>query len=109
MFMGVAEFLAFVMPLALVGFIVWLALGRRRDRYAKKAEVQREIIGKFSSSAEMQAFLRSDEGRNLFRNLAAGDSPEPRTLREAAISRIGIGIVLLVLGAGLMVLAHYSD
>jgi len=109
MFMGIAELLVFVMPLSLVGFIVWLTLGRRRDRYAKRAEVQREIISKFSSSAEMQAFLRSDEGRDLFRNLAAGDGPEPRTLRERAISRIGIGIVLIVVGAGLMVLAHYSD
>jgi len=108
MFMGLAELLVFMMPLALVGFIVWMALGRRRDRYAKMAAVQKEIIGKFSSSAEMQAFLRSDEGRDLFRNLAAG-GPEPRTLRERAISRIGIGIVLVVVGTGLGVLAHDSD
>jgi hypothetical protein len=105
MSMGISELLAFVMPFALVAFIVWLTLGRRRDLYAKRAEVQREIIGKFSSSTEMQAFLRSDEGRNLFRNLAAGDGLDPRTPRERAISRIGIGIVLLVVGAGLMVVA----
>ena len=96
-------------PFLLVGFIIWLVLARRRDRYDKVAEVQKEIISKFSSSAEMQEFLRSDEGRKLFWNLSLGEGPRARNSRERAISRLGIGIVLLIVGAGLMVLAHFSD
>jgi hypothetical protein len=103
-----AELLVLVMPLALVGFIIWVALGRRRDRQEKQVEIQKEIIAKFASSADLQAFLKTDEGRSLFKNIGS-ENGGPGSLRERAISRIGTGIVLLLVGAGLMVLAHYAD
>jgi len=107
--MGAPELIVILFPFGFVGFIIWMVLGRRRDKYEKIAEVQKEIISKFSSSAEMQDFLRSDEGRKLFKNLGVSEGPPPRSPRERAIGRLGIGIVLIVVGAGLMVLAHYSD
>ena len=105
---NVVELLVLVTPLALVGFIIWVALGRRRDRQEKQVEIQKEIIAKFASSAELQAFLKTDEGRTLFRNIGS-ENEGSRSLREQAISRIGTGIVLLLVGAGLMVLAHYGE
>ena len=106
--LGIPE-LSVLVPFAFVGIIVWLALGRRRDKISKRAEVQTEIIGKFSTSAEMRDFLNSEEGRALFRNVASEDNRTSRSARDTAVARMGTGIVLSIVGGGLSILAHYSD
>jgi len=98
--------LLMIAPFAFVGFLVWLALRKKGESQTQHAEVQKEIIGKFSTAAEMQEFLKSEEGKRLFKSTGGGGSQSPM---ERAISRIGVGIVLIVIGAGLMVLAHYGD
>jgi hypothetical protein len=105
----IPEFVLLLVPFAFVGFIVWLVLGRRRDRISKHAEVQKEIISKFSTSAEMHEFLKSHEGQALFRNIAKEDSRVFRSSRDSAIARMGTGTVLTIVGGGLSILAHYSD
>src|SRR5262245_45603636 len=106
---GLPELLMLIFPFAFVGFIVWLALGRRRDRISKQAEVQKEIIAKFSTSAEMYEFLKSEEGKTLFRNVASEESRTSRSARDSAVARMGTGIVLSIAGGGLSILAHYAD
>ena len=107
--LGFPEFVMLVFPFAFVGFIVWLVLRRRRDRISKHAEVQKEIIAKFSTSAEMHEFLKSEEGRTLFRNVASEEGRKTRSARDSAVARMGTGIVLSIAGGGLSILAHYAD
>src|SRR5882757_6308251 len=110
--LGVPEILMMlfvIAPFAFVGFIVWTALRKRQERLEQRAQVQKEIIGKFSSAAEMQEFLKTDAGMSFFKDLDPDRIRQSRNIREKAIARIGLGIVLIVVGAGLVVLAHESD
>jgi hypothetical protein len=103
------ELVLLIFPFAFVGFIIWLAMGRRRDRISKHAEVQKEIISKFSTSAEMHEFLKSQEGQALFSNISKENGRLSRNPRDRALARMGTGIVLTIVGGGLSILAHYSD
>jgi hypothetical protein len=107
--MGFPELVMLIFPFAFVGFIVWLVLLMRRGRISNQAEVQKEIIAKFSTGAEMQEFLRSQEGRALFRNIASQEARAPRSARDTAVALMGNGIVLSIAGGGLSILAHYAD
>jgi len=93
---------------AFAAFLVWVAISKFRGGQKQHAEVQKEIVSKFSSGEELRAFLKSEEGKELFRNFDSEGIPR-RSLRERAVSRIGIGIVLMIVGGGLLILAHYAD
>src|SRR5215813_13923115 len=93
---------------AFAAFLVWVAISKVRGGQKQHAEVQKEIVSKFSSGDELRAFLKSDEGKELFQNFDSEGLPR-RSLRERAVSRIGIGIVLMIVGGGLLTLAHYAD
>jgi len=95
-------------PFGLAGFLIWLAVSKTRGGQKQYAEVQKEVISKFTSGDELRAFLKSDEGKQLFRNMDS-EGAARRGPRERAVSRIGIGIVLMIVGGGLLIPAHYAD
>ena len=95
-------------PFTLAAFIVWKAISRAQGRQRLHADVQKEIIRKFHSSDELRDFLKSDEGKLLFRDFDSEALPK-RHLRERAASRIGIGVALMIVGGVLLILAHYAD
>lgn len=97
-------------PFAFAGFLIWLAVSKVRGGQKQQGDLQREIISKFNSGDELRAFLKSDEGKALFRNFELRlEGSTRRSARERAVSRIGIGIVLMIIGGGLLILAHYAD
>lgn len=103
---GLGEALLMLLPFAFVATIVGLVLRRRTDRLRLQADVRKEIIGRFGSTAELREFLKSEEGQSLMKPI--GSRPE-RSAREQAIRRIGLGIIFVIVGGGLSVLAHYAD
>ncbi len=105
---GMLELLVVLMPFAFAAFLVWIVISKARGGQKQQADVQKEIVSKFASGEELRAFLKSDEGKTLFREFDVAGSPR-RGIRERAISRIGIGIVLIIVGGGLLPLAHFAD
>ena len=95
-------------PFALAAFIVWKAISKAQDGLRIHAEVQKEIVSKFTSGEELREFLKSDEGKRLFRDFDSEALPK-RSIRERAASRIGIGVALMIVGGGLLIQAHYAD
>src|SRR5215471_1122011 len=91
-------FLAIVsIPFAFAGFLVWIAISKVRGGQRQHADVLKEMVSKFSSGEELRVFLKSEEGKKMFRDFDSEIVPR-RSLRERAISRIGIGIVLMIVG-----------
>jgi len=106
--MGLLELLILVLPFAFAAYLIRMVARKIWGGQKQHGEVQREIVSKFSSGEELRAFLKSEEGKALFRNFEA-EVPTRRSVRERAISRIGIGIVLMIVGGGLLIPAHYAD
>jgi hypothetical protein len=103
---GLGEVLMLVLPFAFVATIVGIVMKRRADRLRVQAELKKAILGKFGSTAELRDFLKSEEGQAI---LNPGGSSPDGGIRERAIRRIGLGIVLVIVGGPLVMLSHYAD
>ena len=106
--LGFPEIVILIVPFAFAAFLIWMVARKIWGGEKQHLDVQKEIVSKFSSGDELRDFLKSEEGKALFRNFAT-DVPARRSPRERAVSRIGIGIVLMIVGGGLLILAHYAD
>jgi hypothetical protein len=103
---GLGEILMLVLPFAFVATIVGIVMRRRAERLRVQADLRKEIIRKFGSAAELRDFLKSEEGQAI---LKPSGSERERSLGERAMSRIGLGIVLVIVGGGLVMLSHQAD
>lgn len=98
-----------VLPLAAFAvFIVMLVLVIRAEQAEarRRSELMRELLARFETAAELEAFLRSDVARSLIPDESG--SPEMPTPEDPALGLIKSGIIVLAIGAG-FVLAAYSD
>ena len=85
-------------PFVMICVIVWVGSRARQEEYKRRAEVQKELLAKFSSGQELAEFMKTDGGK-LF-------MPEPRKLRSPA-HRVGSGILVLILGLGMLVSTRF--
>jgi hypothetical protein len=85
-------------PFVMIIVIVWVGSRSRQAESQRRAEMQKELLAKFSSVQELSEFLKSDGGK-LF-------MPEPQKLRSPA-HRVGTGILVLVVGAGMLVSTRF--
>ena len=81
---------------------------RDQARIRHQAELQKELIAKFSSPQELAEFLNSDAGRFLIRGsgaVAAG-SPQPAPRKSTANEVVGTtvcwGVLILAVGFGIL-------
>jgi hypothetical protein len=81
-------------------FIVWFGSMVRRARDRNRAEMQKELLTKFSSAQELSEFLQTDGGKLLM--------PLPERARTPA-NRAGTGVFVLVVGIGLLAAAKFSS
>jgi len=83
-----------------VGFVIWIGAAQARAKLRLRAEMQKELIAKFSSPEELKDFLNSDAGKLLLR----GDmAPPPRPVHEQVGITIAWGVLLLCVGGTLLV------
>ncbi len=86
--------------MALLGLVIWLVAIRLQERARWRFELQARLLERFSSPVELQQFLESDGARRLLESLSPRRAPTQRVLLA-----VQAGIVLLVAGVGLVVLA----
>ena len=85
----------FAMIIAIVGFGTFAK--RARDRH--RAELQKELLAKFSSAQELTEFMKTDAGKLLM--------PEPARARTPA-HRAGAGILVTIIGSGILFASHFA-
>lgn len=92
-----------VMMLGYLAFtvgIVWLILYYKMQKARQQADERLRVLERFSSGAELTDFLNSPAGGRLL-DILSGQKPEPR---RAAVLAVSIGTILLMLGAGFLLL-----
>ncbi len=125
---GLPEILVIAGVMALFGLALLLAAGALRWRHGHS--VQRALLDRLGSGADMAAFLQTPAGERLISSLVDANSPQQAMLRAVrngvaiifvsvallllgAFARngffAGLGIVLLFLGAGLLAAARVTD
>lgn len=82
---------------AMIAVIVWLAFRKSQARMAARAELNRQVLEKFSTGREFSEFLESESGHRFLQDsLSSQANPKERFLRG-----LRIGILLIVIGLGL--------
>jgi hypothetical protein len=98
-----------IMVFVFAGFILYLLAARDRTRIRYRAEIQKEIIAKFSSSQELATFLNSEAGKALLRGARADEvrqaapySP-PKSAKEIVGVTIAWGVLILAMGSAVFI------
>ena len=88
----------------LVAFILYLLTTRDRARIRYRAEIQKELIAKFSSQ-ELGEFLNSEAGKLLIRGskyeVGKPNPQGPKTAKEIVGLAISWGVLILAVGFGI--------
>jgi hypothetical protein len=98
-----------VVVFVFAGFILYLFAARDRTRIQYRAEVQKEIIAKFSSSQELAGFLNSEAGKALLRGFKADPAPQappagpPKTAKQIVGETMAWGVLILAVGSAIFV------
>src|SRR5438067_4201283 len=101
---GILELLVMLAPFAFSLTIIWLSIQKKKESDRQRAEVQKEVIAKFSSGAELRDFLKSEEGRAFFKDFpdAATRGPRDRVMQFTAA-----GVLIIMIGAGFLIASIY--
>jgi hypothetical protein len=104
-----SEMLITVVVFVFAGFILYLLAARDRTRIRYRAEVQKEIIAKFSSSQDLAGFLNSEGGRVLLRGSNVDEvrqTPQHgrrKTAKEIVGETIAWGVLILAVGSAIFI------
>jgi hypothetical protein len=113
----IGPFLALLAFACFLGALVWIIRqimeNRRWNKMFKlQSDVHGRLIDKFSTSQELAAYMGTEAGRRFLEAapISAGLEPEQRVPNVVArvLTPLQIGIVLVLLGAGLFLLRHAS-
>jgi hypothetical protein len=87
----------------LIGLIVWFGHRSKQARLQAQLQAQTQLLGKFSTGAELAAFLATPAGQQFTSGLAAPQlNPQSRVLRHGWIGAIctALGLVMMIFGHG---------
>jgi len=76
-------------PFIMIIFAIWFGSRTKQAQAKHRAEMQKDLLTKFSSAQELSDFLKTDGGKLLM--------PEPVRERTPA-RRAGAGILVMVIG-----------
>ncbi len=99
------QMLGFLVPLgafAMVAIIVWVASHEKQVKARYRAEVQRDLIAKFSSGRELTEFLNSEGSQRLLGALQSPDEKASQDPRRKTIGLITGGLINFSIGAGFL-------
>ena len=82
-----------IAPFVMIVFVVWFASLVRRAQERHRADLQKDLLTKFTSAQEVSDFMKTDAGKLLM--------PAPTRSRTPA-SRAGTGIFIVVVGLALL-------
>lgn len=87
--------------LAFVSFIIWIGVKSTQDRLRQRSEERFRLLERFGSGQELLDFLNSSSGERFFTTF----SGQRQDSLKGAVMALGSGLVLLLGGAGCMLLA----
>jgi hypothetical protein len=96
---------AFIMVI----IIVWVASQEKQAKARYRAEVQRELIAKFSSGRELSEFLNSEGSRQLLGSVGSEGEDATQDPRRKIIGLITGGLINLGAGAALFYVGYSMD
>ena len=86
---------------AFVGFVVWVAISHQTRRATLRADMQKQLLERFSSGQELAAFLETEAGKEFLRN---SEDRQPRYrwlgMAQGAIVVIFLSIGFLAMSSG---------
>jgi hypothetical protein len=77
----------------MVIFVVWFGSLVRRAQERPRAELQKDLMAKFTSAQEVSEFMKTDAGQLLM--------PTP-SRRSTPSSKAGTGVFIVIVGLGLL-------
>lgn len=84
-----------------VGFVVWVAISHQTRRATLRADMQKQLLERFSSGQELAAFLETEAGKEFLRN---SEDRQPRYrwlgMAQGAIVVIFLSIGFLAMSGG---------
>jgi len=80
-------------PFVVIIFVVWFATLTRRAQDRHRAEMQKDLLTKFTSAQELTEFIKTDGGKLLMPAPAKPSTPA---------SRAGTGTFIVIVGFGLL-------
>jgi hypothetical protein len=80
-------------PFVMIIFVVWFGSLVRRAQERHRADLQKDLLTKFTSAQELNEFLKTDGGKLLM--------PLPSRVHTPA-SRAGTGVFIVVVGLALL-------
>ena len=109
---------------AFVGFVVWVSISHQTRRAALRADMQKQLLDRFSSGQELAVFLETEAGKKFLERNSEDKRPRHRWLGMAQGAIVVIflslgflaasggdddmlmpGTILLALGLGLLAAA----
>jgi uncharacterized membrane protein len=82
-----------ISPFIMIIFVVWFVSLVRRAQERHRAELQKDLMAKFTSAQEVSEFMKTEAGKLLM--------PTPERRRTSA-SRAGTGTFIVVVGFALL-------
>ena len=92
---------------AMVVLIVWMGHLAKKHKIGEQAELQKQFLNRFNSAQELTQFLDTPQGQNFLKDLQIGGNGGGSKAR--IIKSIKGGILLLVLGAGFLILLRFES
>ena len=96
-------FEAIIIPIVFfgfVGFVVWTAISHRTRRATLRADMQRQLLERFSSGQELAAFLGTEAGKDFLES-----NSEDKRPRHQWVGMAQGAVVVLFLGLGFLVMS----
>src|SRR5580765_5643532 len=88
-----ADVLVPISPFIMIIFVVWFISLVRRAQERHRADLQKDLMTKFTSAREVSEFMKTEAGKLLMPTPSRSPSPA---------SRAGTGVFVVVVGLGLM-------
>jgi Domain of unknown function (DUF6249) len=95
----VADALVPISPFVMIIFVYWFISLVHRAKERHRAELQKDLMAKFTSAQEISEFMKTDAGKLLL--------PTPDRKRTPA-ARAGTGTFVIIVGLGLFAASLFS-
>jgi hypothetical protein len=89
----IADALVPISPFVMIIFVYWFISLVQRAKERHRAELQKDLLAKFTSGQEVSEFMKTDAGKLLL--------PAPERRRTPA-SKAGKGVFIFIVGLGLL-------
>jgi hypothetical protein len=88
-------------PFVMIIFVVWFGIRASMHQNRMRAELQKEVLAKFSTGPEVSAFLATDAGKQLMQEPIRsrwGSKGRVISLAVAGIIGVGAGLAFFIAG-----------